>query len=94
MAIVLQNSNGIGSIAVSVCCSAGIVDVAVAVGLGPVAVARPAIVVMLLLLRFVECCCIAVQISYNFQYFTESLITIQGHVRACSTQLCYRHGMY
>lgn len=92
MAIVLQNSNGIGSIAVSVCCSAGIVDVAV--GLGPVAVARPAIVVMLLLLRFVECCCIAVQISYNFQYFTESLITIQGHVRVCSTQLCYRHGMY
>lgn len=92
MAIVLQNSNGIGSIAVSVCCSAGIVDVAV--GLGPVAVARPAIVVMLLLLRFVECCCIAVQISYNFQYFTESLITIQGHVRICSTQLCYRHGMY
>lgn len=92
MAIVLQNSNGIGSIAVSVRCSAGIVDVAV--GLGPVAVARPAIVVMLRLLRFVECCCIAVQISYNFQYFTESLITIQGHVRACSTQLCYRHGMY
>lgn len=92
MAIVLQNSNGIGSIAVSVRCSAGIVDVAV--GLGPVAVARPAIVVMLLLLRFVECCCIAVQISYNFQYFTESLITIQGHVRVCSTQLCYRHGMY
>lgn len=89
MAIVLQDSNGNGSIAVSVCCSAGIVNVAV--GLGPVAVARPAIVVML---RFVECCCIAVQISYNFQYFTESLITIQGHVRVCSTQLCYIHGMY